>query len=138
MLYRIAFLFLLFLPACIQQEPDAISGPLTKQQINELMERSDFYEKGTASYYANRFHGKQTSNGEAYDTSAFTAAHKSLPFNTVVELVNVQTGNWVTVRINDRGPYHNQRIIDLSARAAQSIGLSDDQGITQVLLFVKE
>ena len=138
MLYRIAFLFLLFLPACIQQEPDAISGPLTKQQINELMERSDFYEKGTASYYANRFHGKQTSNGETYDTSAFTAAHKSLPFNTVVELVNVQTGNWVTVRINDRGPYHNQRIIDLSARAAQSIGLSDDQGITQVLLFVKE
>lgn len=138
MLYRIAFLFLLFLPACIQQEPDAINGPLTKQEINQLMQRPDFYQKGTASYYANRFHGKQTSNGEAYDTSAFTAAHKSLPFNTVVELVNVQTGNWVTVRINDRGPYHNQRIIDLSARAAQSIGLSDDQGITQVLLFVKE
>lgn len=138
MLYRIAFLFLLFLPACVQQETDAINGPLTKQEINQLMQRPDFYQKGTASYYANRFHGKQTSNGEAYDTSAFTAAHKSLPFNTVVELVNVQTGNWVTVRINDRGPYHKQRIIDLSARAAQSIGLSDDQGITQVLLFVKE
>ena len=78
---------------------------------------------GYASWYGKQFHGRKTANGEVYDMDAMTAAHKELPFNTRVRVVNVKTGKSVVVRINDRGPYIEGRIIDLSRRAAGKLGM---------------
>lgn len=79
---------------------------------------------GTASYYADRFTGKPTASGEAYDPEDFTAAHRSLPFGTRVRVTDVETGRSVIVRVNDRGPWGREgRLIDLSRAAAREIGL---------------
>ncbi len=78
---------------------------------------------GIASWYGPNFHGGQTSNGEYYDMYALTAAHKTLPINTMVKVTNLQNGKSTIVRINDRGPFVPDRIIDLSYQAAQEIGL---------------
>ena len=79
--------------------------------------------KGMASYYAEKYHGRQTASGEIFDTHALTAAHKTLPFGTIVEVTNLENGKSVRVRINDRGPFVKGRIIDLSYMAAQRIGI---------------
>ena len=78
---------------------------------------------GRASWYGSDFHGKSTSNGEAYDMYAMTAAHKTLPMNTVVRVTNTQNNKQTVVRINDRGPFVESRIIDLSFSAAKEIDL---------------
>lgn len=78
-------------------------------------------EEGVASWYGPNFHGKLTANGEKYDMHGLTAAHRTLPFNTVVEVENVDNGKKVQVRINDRGPFAKNRIIDLSKKAAEEI-----------------
>ena len=78
---------------------------------------------GIASWYGPGFHGKKTSSGEIYDMNTMTAAHKSLPFNAVVKVVDLDTGRSVIVRINDRGPFIPGRIIDLSHAAAQELGM---------------
>lgn len=82
-----------------------------------------FIQKGNASYYARKFEGKRTANGEKYRRKLLTAAHRKLPFNTKVKVSNPKNGRWVIVRINDRGPYHKKRIIDLSERAARHLGI---------------
>ncbi len=79
--------------------------------------------KGTASWYGPNFHGNKTSNGEYYDMHDTTAAHKTLPMNTLVRVTNLQTGSSTIVRINDRGPFVDGRIIDLSHQAALEIGM---------------
>lgn len=80
--------------------------------------------EGIASYYAEPYHGRRTANGEIFDTyKGMTAAHRTLPFNTVVRVVNKQNGREVEVRINDRGPFVNGRVIDLSLRAAREIDM---------------
>ncbi|TCD48085.1 septal ring lytic transglycosylase RlpA family protein [Chlorobium sp. N1] len=79
--------------------------------------------EGIASYYAGRFHGRMTANGEIFDMNALTAAHRTLPFGTWVRVTNMENGREVVVRINDRGPYIDGRIIDLSREAAREIGL---------------
>ena len=78
---------------------------------------------GTASYYGKRFHGRRTASGERFDMHAMTAAHRTLPFGTLVEVTNPSTGKRVTVRINDRGPFHGGRVIDVSRAAATELGL---------------
>jgi rare lipoprotein A len=78
-------------------------------------------QKGFASWYGPRFHGRKTASGERYDMNALTAAHPSLPFGTLVDVRNVRTGRSVTVRINDRGPFSKNRIIDLSYAAAREV-----------------
>jgi rare lipoprotein A len=80
-------------------------------------------QKGNASYYARKFEGRRTASGEKYRRKLLTAAHKTLPFNTKVKVSNPKNGRWVIVRINDRGPYHKKRIIDLSERAARHLGI---------------
>ena len=85
--------------------------------------RSARVERGVASWYGPKFHGRLTANGERYDMHQLTAAHRKLPFGTVVEVVNLGNGRRVVVRINDRGPFAHGRIIDLSYAAAQVIGL---------------
>jgi peptidoglycan lytic transglycosylase len=81
---------------------------------------------GTASYYGMRHRGMRTASGERYDPRALTAAHPSLPFDTRVEVTNLDNGRSVVVRVNDRGPFVPGRIIDLSLAAARAIGMVED------------
>ncbi len=83
----------------------------------------NFEQQGKASWYGEKFHGRKTSNGEIYDMYAMTAAHKTLPLGTYVRVNNLQNGRHVDVRVNDRGPFVQGRIIDLSYTAAEQIGL---------------
>lgn len=94
-------------------------------------------EEGVASYYADEFNGRTTSNGETYDMNALTAAHQTLPFNTKVRVTNLASGKSVVVRINDRGPFKDNRIIDLSLAAAKAIELIGS-GTANVRLEVVE
>ena len=79
--------------------------------------------RGIASYYGPGFHGKKTASGERFNMNDLTAAHKTLPFNTKVEVTNLENNKSVIVRINDRGPLKKNRIIDLSFKAAKKIGM---------------
>lgn len=78
---------------------------------------------GGASWYGPGFNGKKAASGERFNQNAMTAAHKTLPFGTIVKVVDQRTGKSVQVRINDRGPYHSGRIIDLSKAAATKLGI---------------
>lgn len=78
---------------------------------------------GYASYYADKFHGRKTANGEIFNMHDYTAAHRNLPFNTLLLVTNQENGRTVKVRVNDRGPYVKGRILDLSLQAAKDIGL---------------
>ncbi len=82
-----------------------------------------YTERGIASFYGKKFHGRPTASGELFDMSAMTAAHKKLPFNTLLRVTNLTNGKSVYVRINDRGPFIHRRIIDLSRAAAEQIDL---------------
>ena len=90
---------------------------------------------GRASWYAPRFQGRRTASGERYDQRAFTAAHRSLPFGTWVLVRSLQSGKEVQVRINDRGPQHRRRVIDLSQAAAVALGIADS-GVHEVTVLV--
>ena len=90
---------------------------------------------GIASYYGKRWHGRTTANGEKLNIYAMTAAHKTLPFNTIVKVTLVSTGKSIKVRINDRGPYVDDRIIDLTDEAAKRLGMYN-QGIGEVQLEI--
>jgi len=82
-----------------------------------------YKERGIASWYGTKFQGKRTSSGETYDFYAMTAAHRSLPLPTYVEVENLQNGRSVIVKVNDRGPFHQNRVIDLSYTAAVKLGI---------------
>jgi len=88
-------------------------------------------EEGLASWYAGKFQGRQTASGEIFDTNKFTAAHKTLPFGTLVKVTNLDNGKTTVVRINDRGPFIPGRIIDLSRAAAVAIGMAGS-GVARV------
>ncbi|MET7142015.1 septal ring lytic transglycosylase RlpA family protein [Xanthomonas sp. PPL139] len=83
-----------------------------------------YVERGTASYYGSKFHGRLTSNREVYDMYAFTAAHKTLPLPSFALVTNLDNGESVVVRVNDRGPFHDDRLIDLSYAAAVKLGIT--------------
>ena len=93
-------------------------------QLVDEIRSSDFYQTGTASWYGDDFQGKLTANGEIYDMHKLTAAHQTLPFNTLLEVENLENGRKVLVRINDRGPFLKDRIIDLSLQAAQRLSMA--------------
>ena len=107
------FLFLLLIWGCTAA-PRYQAGPRPAQ---------GFRREGTASYYGPKFHGRKTSSGEVFDMYALTAAHNTLPFGTLVEVTNLENDLSVVVRINDRGPFMKNRIIDLSYEAARRIGM---------------
>jgi rare lipoprotein A len=85
----------------------------------------------TASWYGPKFHGRLTANGERYDQMGFTAAHKSLPFGTVLQITNLRNGKSVLIRINDRGPFIEGRDLDLSKGTALALGMIE-KGIIKV------
>jgi rare lipoprotein A len=91
-------------------------------------------ERGMASWYGEPFHGRRTASGEVFNMNELTAAHKTLPFGTRVRVRNAATGQEVTVRINDRGPFSKGRVIDLSRAAAAAIGLIQT-GVGPVLVL---
>lgn len=101
------------------QRPYTIKG----KQYVPLATASGYVEKGIASWYGKKFHGRKTSNGETYNMYAMTAAHKTLPMNTWVLVENLSNGSQIKVRINDRGPFVRGRIIDLSYTGAKKIGM---------------
>lgn len=92
-----------------------------------------YVEVGIASWYGPKFHGRKTSNGEVFDMQGLSAAHKTLPIPTMVRVTNLDNGRKIDVRINDRGPFHDDRIIDLSFAAAKALGFSK-QGTAPVVV----
>ncbi len=118
-------------PAALDSIPDAIprSEPLSKygnpasyevfgERYYVLPDSRGYKKQGRASWYGRKFHGQRTSSGEPYDMYAMTAAHRTLPLPTYVRVTNLDNGRQVVVRVNDRGPFHSNRIIDLSYTAA--------------------
>ncbi|MDX2080398.1 MAG: septal ring lytic transglycosylase RlpA family protein [Terrimicrobiaceae bacterium] len=104
--------------------PDEPAGPIYDS-------KPTFVQEGIASWYGGRWIGRLTANGERYKAGDMTAAHKTLPFHTMVRVVDLKTKNSVIVRINNRGPYIRGRIIDLSVAAARKLG-TYDRGIARV------
>ena len=93
------------------------------QRYYTLPSSKGYVEQGIASWYGTKFHGRRTSSGETYDMYAMTAAHKTLPLPTYARVTNKRNGRSIIVRINDRGPFHDNRIIDLSYAAATRLGI---------------
>jgi rare lipoprotein A len=100
-----------------------------------LPSSNGYKETGIASWYGTKFHGRLTSNGEIYNMYGMTAAHKTLPIPCYARVTNVENGSSVVVRINDRGPFHGARLIDLSYVAAMKLGYAD-KGTANVLIEV--
>lgn len=112
-------------------EQATLGKPTALHMASETSDQASF-QQGIASWYGPGFHNRLTANGERYNMNALTAAHRTLPFGTIVLVKNTVTGKTVTVRINDRGPYIKGRIIDLSRAAARELGIS---GIQRVALY---
>ena len=110
----------------VRDEPRSRSGNRDYAVLGKryrVMDSAEGYvEEGNASYYGKKFHGRRTSSGEVYDMYAFSAAHKTLPLPSYARVTNLDNGRSVVVRINDRGPFHSNRIIDLSYAAAVKLG----------------
>ena len=137
------------IPADVANTPDAVpkdeprskyGNPPSYEALGERYEvmpevPRSFRETGKASWYGKKFHGRRTASGEKYDMFAMTAAHKTLPLPTYARVTNVTNGRSVVVKINDRGPFHPGRIVDLSYAAAVRIDLLH-HGSTDVVLEV--
>jgi len=93
------------------------------RRYRPLKTSTGYVEQGTASWYGKQFHGNKTAIGETYDMYAMTAAHKTLPLPSYVEVINLDNNKRVTVRLNDRGPFYKNRLIDLSYAAADKLGM---------------
>ena len=110
----------------VRVEPRARTGnkdySVLGKRYRVLDSAADYVEQGGASYYGNKFHGRRTSSGEVYDMYAFTAAHKTLPLPSYARVTNLDNGKSVVVKVNDRGPFHPGRVIDLSYAAAVKLG----------------
>jgi rare lipoprotein A len=113
-----------------------VASLISEPNQPELPPDALLIQEGVASFYGRRFHLRKTSNGEVFHMDSLTAAHKTLPFNTLVKVTREDTGEFVWVRINDRLPKTSRRIIDLSRAAGTQLGLLDD-GITRVRIEVE-
>jgi rare lipoprotein A len=109
--------------------------PKTKYKKLTKKEVSQFKELGIASYYGAKWNGRTTANGEKLNLNKMTAAHKFLPFGTLVKVTDLDTGKSIIVRINDRGPYIYGRVIDLTDNAAKKLGIVQ-KGIAKVKIEV--
>ena len=127
-------------PSSYNRDWDEIADAVPKEEVHSKYGNPDSYEvfgktyyvldsskgfkqKGKASWYGTKFHGRRASSGETYDMYAMTAAHKTLPLPTYVEVKNLENGRTAIVKVNDRGPFHDGRIIDLSYAAATKLGV---------------
>ncbi len=122
----------------LKAPPDDLVGddePMGDDKYQLTGEAARQFERGHASWYGPRFHGRLTASGERYDMYALTAAHKTLPFGTVVRVRSKVLGREVDVRINDRGPFAPGRVIDVSRAAAEALGLVE-LGVAEVSLLL--
>ncbi len=110
-------------------------APVTSSSPAAAPAAVDQEERGIASYYSDRLAGRPTASGQPYEPTELTAAHRTLPFGAVVRVTRTSNGRSVEVRINDRGPHTRGRIVDLSRRAADALGLVRD-GVAEVALRV--
>lgn len=103
-----------------EEEPSLI------EKLNSVASNTvrKFSQTGIASWYGRQFHGRKTANGETFDMNELTAAHRSLPLNCYIRVTNKDNGKSVVVKVNDRGPFHGNRVVDLSYAAAKRIGLA--------------
>lgn len=127
---RLAVALLFFLSACVP-----LPGPWGWGRDGGSPAHKGAIQYGEASWYGDKEHGNKAASGEKFNRYAYTAAHKALPFGTVVRVVNLENGKHVVVRINDRGPFVEGRIIDLSYAAGRAIGL-DKSGVAKVRMEV--
>ncbi len=124
-------------PVDVSVIPDAVPRPEPRSRYGNpesyvvngrryyvLPSGEGYVERGIASWYGSKFHGRRTSNQEVYDMYSMTAAHKSLPLPTYVEVTNLRNGRHAVVRVNDRGPFYANRLIDLSYTAASKLGIA--------------
>ena len=111
-------------------------GKQTSQEKRTPAAKPNRKEVGEASWYGPGFHGKETANGETFNQNKMTAAHPSLPLGTKAEVTNLENGKKVEVRINDRGPYAEGRVIDVSRGAAKRLGM-EEEGTTKVKIESK-
>ncbi len=137
-------------PAPLQAGPELAGSPVDAPPLVEAPppnesqpalvadEPAREFERGGASWYGPGFHGRRTASGERYDMHAFTAAHRTLPFGTLVRVHSLVNGREVEVRITDRGPYSRNRVIDVSRAAAQELGMLGLGFKEVVLLLVPE
>ncbi|ANF82111.1 hypothetical protein A3K93_07835 [Acinetobacter sp. NCu2D-2] len=103
-----------------EEEPSVI------EKLNTVASNTvrKFTQSGTASWYGRQFHGRKTASGDTFDMNGLTAAHRSLPLNCYIRVTNKTNGKSVVVKVNDRGPFHGNRVLDLSYGAAKQIGLT--------------
>lgn len=131
-------LILLVFAGCYEHPmQQRIDQQTSDEESAEATEQPDIIQTGEASWYGPGFHGRLTSNRERFNQNDLTAAHRTLPFNTIVEVVNTENNETIEVRINDRGPYARNRVIDLSRAAADEIGMIDE-GVADVELVLVE
>lgn len=112
----------MLLPLLLTASAAAQEVEIAANPIAELVQETEI-DGGVASYYGNELAGNRTASGERFDPGQLTAAHRSLPFGSKVRVTNMSTGDSVVVRINDRGPFHRGRVIDVSHAAAREIGM---------------
>jgi len=128
--------------AVLEADPQALRTPrepwnndyvIYGEPYRVLASSLGYLEVGIASWYGKKFHGRKTSNGERFDMYQVSAAHKTLPIPTMVRVTNLDNGRKIDLRVNDRGPFHDDRIIDLSMAAARALGFSE-QGTAPVVV----
>lgn len=139
---NIAVFLLLVFYTTFAKQVNNVGQPLVSErdslQHDTTVVIKKFRQTGVASYYAHKFHGRRTASGERYSRHKLTAAHRTLPFGTMVKVTDAKTGKWLVVRINDRGPHNHKRIIDLSYEAARQLGMVKGKGLLKVRIRVVE
>lgn len=120
-------LILAFITGCSSTSTSASPKTQEYARSHELV--------GIASWYGNKYHGKLTASGETYNMRAYTAAHKTLPFGTIVRVINTDNNKSVDVKINDRGPFVKGRVIDLSQKAFEKVG-STSEGVVSIRIEI--
>lgn len=106
---------------------DVPEEPSIIEKLNAVASNTvkKFTQSGVASWYGRQFHGRKTASGERFDMNALTAAHRTLPLNCYIRVTNKSNGKSVVVKVNDRGPFHGNRVLDLSYGAAKALGITN-------------
>ncbi len=121
--------------SCSSSKKTSVSKSIYDNENTDDDKIEEVYQEGIASYYSSVFEGKTTSSGDIYSGNELTAAHKTLPFGTIVKVRNLKNNRQVLVKINDRGPSKANRIIDLSYKAAEILDMIRD-GIVRVEIII--
>lgn len=116
-------------------KPEVVEPAKTDSEAPEYIGSAKPYQVGLSSYYAHKFHGRPTASGEIFDMNALSAAHRELPLGTVIRVTHLGNGKSVTLKVNDRGPFVEGRILDLSLGAARTLDMVED-GVAKVMIEI--